>query len=302
MISTEGAARAFGPTHGTSLMGSGTEPGWRPTSGGCHRQPHCEAAKKRSRYEWRERIVFYGNLSDDADKLFLRYAIARFQKIFGNVFAGDNVMLFQRSLGYRRNKKFVNAFNANAFTAQEKSLELRLNILTWAAEHALHVEGDFVECGVWKGFCSAVITDYLDFKQITKTYYLYDTFEGIPEEYDTEKHNSPLLSEPGLYENVIERFRKHPNVRVIKGIVPQSFEQAVPEKVAFLHLDMNSSKSEIEALEGLFEKVSSGGIVVFDDYGWTGYSAQQLAEDEFMRKRGHRILELPTGQGLLIKR
>jgi len=246
--------------------------------------------------------MFYGNLSDDADKLFLRYAIARFQKIFGSVFAGDNVMLFERSLGYRRNKRFVNAFNANAFTAQEKSLELRLNTLTWAAEHALHVEGDFVECGVWKGFCSAVITDYLDFKQITKTYYLYDTFEGIPEGYDAEKHNSPLLSEPGLYENVIERFRKHPNVRVIKGIVPQSFEQAVPEKVAFLHLDMNSSKSEIEALEGLFEKVSSGGVVVFDDYGWTGYLAQQLAEDEFMRKRGHRILELPTGQGLLIKR
>lgn len=246
--------------------------------------------------------MFYGNLSDDADKLFLRYAIARFQKIFGNVFAGDNVMLFQRNLGYRRNKRFVNAFNSNALTDQEKSLELRLNILTWAAEHALHVEGDFVECGVWKGFCSAVITDYLDFKQITKTYYLYDTFEGIPEGYDAEKHNSPLLSEPGLYENVIERFRKHPNVRVIKGIVPQSFEQAVPEKVAFLHLDMNSSKSEIEALEGLFEKVSSGGVVVFDDYGWTGYLAQQLAEDEFMRKRGHRILELPTGQGLLIKR
>ena len=246
--------------------------------------------------------MFYGNLSDDADKLFLRYAIARFQKIFGNVFAGDNVMLFQRNLGYRRNKRFVNAFNANAFTAQEKSLELRLNTLTWAAEHALHVEGDFVECGVWKGFCSAVITDYLDFKHIPKTYYLYDTFEGIPEGYDTEKHNSPLLSEPGLDEKVIERFRKHPNVRVIKGIVPQSFEQAVPEKVAFLHLDMNSSKSEIEALEALFEKVSSGGVIVFDDYGWTGYSAQQLAEDEFMRKRGHRILELPTGQGLLIKR
>ncbi len=103
--------------------------------------------------------MFYGNLSDDADKLFLRYAIVRFQKIFGNVFAGDNVMLFQRNLGYRRNKRFVNAFNANALSAQEKSLELRLNTLTWAAEHALHVEGDFVECGVWKGFCSALITD-----------------------------------------------------------------------------------------------------------------------------------------------
>ena len=30
--------------------------------------------------------------------------------------------------------------------------------------------------------------------------------------------------------------------------------------------------------------------------------AQKLAEDAFMAKRGYKILELPTGQGLLIKR
>jgi predicted O-methyltransferase YrrM len=74
-----------------------------------------------------------------------------------------------------------------------------------------------------------------------------------------------------------------------------------PERIAFLHLDMNSSKSEIAALEILFDRVSPGGLVVFDDYGWSAYAAQQVAEDAFMRQRGHRILELPTGQGLLIK-
>jgi len=51
----------------------------------------------------------------------------------------------------------------------------------------------------------------------------------------------------------------------------------------------------------LFDRVSPGGLVVFDDYGWSGYAAQKVAEDAFMRQRGHSILELPTGQGLLIK-
>ncbi len=246
--------------------------------------------------------VFYGNFRDPADGEFLDEAIARFRKMFGNVFAADNVILFKRNLGYRRNEQFMEAFRANATTDQEKSLELRLNTLIWAAEHALQIDGDLIECGVWRGFCSAVVAQYLNFENIPKNFYLYDTFDGIPEEYDSEKHDSPAFAEPGLYEKVVARFQIYPNVRIIKGVVPDSFEQAVPEKISFLHLDMNSSKSEIAALEVLFDRVTPGGLIVFDDYGWTGYRAQQLAEDAFMAKRGYKILELPTGQGLLIKR
>ena len=54
-------------------------------------------------------------------------------------------------------------------------------------------------------------------------------------------------------------------------------------------------------LEVLFERISPGGMVVFDDYGWAGYRDQKLAVDEFMRDRGHAVLELPTGQGLILR-
>jgi O-methyltransferase len=173
--------------------------------------------------------------------------------------------------------------------------------LAWAATHALRVPGDFVECGVWRGFCSAVLADYLDFDRVEKTFYLYDTFAGIPAGYDSENHDAPALREAGLYESVLERFSRYPNVRVVRGVVPDSFAVAVPERVAFLHLDMNSSKSEIAALEVLFDRLSPGGVLVFDDYGWLTYQAQQHAADAFAQSHGHRILELPTGQGLLIK-
>ena len=246
--------------------------------------------------------MFYGNFNNPRDREFIQTAIKRFRKIFGEVYANDNVILFKRNLGFRRNKKLMQAFKANAANQQERSLGLRLNTLVWAAEHAVNLEGDFVECGVWKGFCSAVIADYLDFGELSRTFYLYDTFEGIPAEYDTEKHDSPLFAEEGLFENVVQRFQRHPNVRVVKGAVPQSFAEAAPEKIAFLHLDMNSSKSEIEALEVLFDRIVPGGVIVFDDYGWTGYVAQQLAEDAFMAERGYKILEVPSGQGLLLKR
>jgi O-methyltransferase len=246
--------------------------------------------------------MFYGKLKDPRDREFLKQAVVRFRDMFDGVFAGDNMILFNRILGYRRDNRFMEAFRAHAHTTQEKSLEVRLNTLIWAAKHALHIPGDFVECGVWRGFCSAVIVDYIEFKTIPKKFYLYDTFAGIPEEYDTEKHNHPMMAPPGLYEQVCQTFEAHSNVVIVRGIVPLSFEQAVPEKIAFLHLDMNSSKSEISALEVLFDRVSPGGLIVFDDFGWMGYGAQHIAEQKFMRERGHSILEIPSGQGLLIKR
>jgi O-methyltransferase len=245
--------------------------------------------------------MFYGRFDDPASREFLAAAIARFRQIFDSVFAADNVILFNRSLAFRYDRKLIEAGTRNASNAQERSLLLRLNTLAWAASHALRIPGEFVECGVWRGYCSAVVADYLDFDQVAKTFYLYDTFEGIPPEYDSERHDSPLFREEGLYASVVARFARFPNIRIVRGVVPQSFAEALPERVAFLHLDMNSSKSEIAALEVLFDRISAGGVIVFDDYGWLGYQAQQRAEDSFVNARGHRILELPSGQGLLIK-
>jgi hypothetical protein len=52
----------------------------------------------------------------------------------------------------------------------------------------------------------------------------------------------------------------------------------------------------------LFDRVAVGGVVIFDDYGWILHKKQKDAEDRFMSERGQEILELATGQGLLIKR
>ena len=43
-------------------------------------------------------------------------------------------------------------------------------------------------------------------------------------------------------------------------------------------------------------------MIVLDDYGWSLYRAQKQAEDAFFAERGYLVLELPTGQGLVVKR
>ena len=46
---------------------------------------------------------------------------------------------------------------------------------------------------------------------------------------------------------------------------------------------------------------ASCAAVVLDDFGWCGYWRQRVAHEAFAAERGTQILELPTGQGLLIK-
>jgi len=96
-------------------------------------------------------------------------------------------------------------------------------------------------------------------------------------------------------------FAPYENVVLVPGYVPDTFATAIPEKIAFLHLDLNSADAEIAALEHLFDRVTPGGVVLFDDYGHTGFLASKLAEDAWLGERGYTVAELPTGQGLLIK-
>jgi hypothetical protein len=154
---------------------------------------------------------------------------------------------------------------------------------------------------VFQGFCSAVAARHLDFGNVGKQWYLYDTFVGIPPDQLNPGHqNSPDFEQPGLYEGVVARFAAYPNVHVVRGRVPEVLRERAPQKVAFMHIDMNSAAAEMGALEFFWERMSPGAAIVLDDYGWRGYRAQKLAEDPFFAARGRQVLELPTGQGLVL--
>ena len=90
-------------------------------------------------------------------------------------------------------------------------------------------------------------------------------------------------------------------MKIHRGFLPESLGP-LPEKIAWLHIDLNAAKPEVETLEVLFERVVPSGIVILDDYGWLVLDAQKNAEDQFFAQRGYEVLELPTGQGMVVKR
>ena len=63
-----------------------------------------------------------------------------------------------------------------------------------------------------------------------------------------------------------------------------------------------SADAELAALDVLWDRMVPGAILILDDYGWSGYYAEQkFREDVFFEERGYRVVELPTGQGMVIK-
>lgn len=213
----------------------------------------------------------------------------------GAHFFADNLITFGKVVGFLDDKPFTDAVTTEDPSGVEMALLWRTHILAWGARKALAVPGDFVEAGCYKGYSAKVICNLTKFAALDRLYWIYDLFGHNPD-------RTLQLAEQGpeLLSKVQDRFRDFPNVRIVPGSVPESLSAAAPERIAFLHVDMNSVPAELGLLEHLFERVSPGGVLVFDDYGWSAFANQHHAVKEFFAKRGIPVAELPTGQGLVV--
>jgi len=231
---------------------------------------------------------------------------------------GDRLLTLDKSAAFREDPRFQKVMRdcssstgANQYSSPD-GIAWRLSTLIWAARCALKIPGDFVECGVFEGDMSWAVTEMVDLSGAQKIFYLFDTFEGFAPQYSSPADfpDAPEFfdrahagySRSGLCEDLQRRFSKKAYVKVIRGVVPDILLTAAPRTIAYLHIDMNSPAPEIGALDLLFDRVSSGGVIILDDYGWILHRKQKESEDQFMSARGYDILELPTGQGLVIKR
>jgi len=180
----------------------------------------------------------------------------------------------------------------------------RMHVLYWAGTLAKNIPGDFIDCGVNTGFCARSLMHYISFEKLSKKYFLLDTFSGLDPRYSSAKeleiHKTMKYDKQDLYETVKNTFEGF-NVEIIKGPVPDTLSKVKTNAVAFLHLDMNSSIPEVAALDFFWNKMSKGGIVLFDDYAYENNHVMKATHDAWAKKHGVEILSLPTAQGLLIK-
>jgi hypothetical protein len=224
-------------------------------------------------------------------------------------FVADGMATLHRS-DFLFDPRFQRAYAAGLATGhrfgENLHIEWRVYVACWAAEHALRVGGDFVECGVNTGILSRAIVEYVDFgARSDRIFWLLDTFKGIPEESALPEEQDLVAGMNTLYDDCLAQvettFAPYDNVRIVPGLVPGTLGCVTSERIAFLSLDMNNVQPEMAALDFFWSRLVPGGVVVLDDYGFAGHELQRLGMDELAAELGTTILALPTGQGLIFK-
>ena len=195
-------------------------------------------------------------------------------------------------------KEFIKISKQFSMTGEKRMYLLSQAVLN-IKNHKL--EGDFVECGVWRGGNILLYKLLNDFYNLDKTIYAYDTFEGMtkPEEIDKDyrgkladkKMQSQQKSEQiqnihafAKIETVKKNVSKYTNlnkIKFIKGPVEEtlSIEENLPSKISVLRLDTDWYKSTKIELNSLYPRLVKGGVLIIDDYGH--FEGARKAVDEY---------------------
>lgn len=157
-----------------------------------------------------------------------------------------------------------------------------------------NLDGDIVECGVWKGGMSIFLSNLFDTKRI----WVVDSFAGfqnhITAKYYYEDEAHKLGEHAVSLENVKENFQifnsLNERINFLKGYVVDTLHPSVCSinKIALLRIDVDAYSATMEVLEYLYDKVVPGGYIIFDDSGLS--QTANAIRDHFTRE--NILLEL----------
>lgn len=201
-------------------------------------------------------------------------------------------------------KKLINLIQKYSMTPQ-----IRIFNLLQSLRHIKYkkIEGDYVECGVWKGGNIILFKKFIENedRDSIKNIFAFDTYEGMTEpdenDYDISSKVSAnvllkgdktkqtnlwgVCSLENVKKNILENVNNMKNIKFIKGRVENTLnlDSNLPDKISLLRLDTDWYSSTKKELEVLYSKVSSGGIIIIDDYGHWGGS-KKAVDNFFLNK------------------
>ncbi len=182
-----------------------------------------------------------------------------------------------------------------------------------------NIAGSIVECGVWRGGSMMLAAKVLlESKASERDLFLFDTFEGMPPPQAIDTHPTgataadlldneksqretsyiwAIATKADVQSNLQSTRYPADRMHFIQGTVETTIPSAAPQQIALLRLDTDWYESTRHELNHLYSRVSRGGVVIIDDYGW--WNGSRAATDEFIAQCPDPILlhRLDSGGG-----
>ena len=167
--------------------------------------------------------------------------------------------------------------------------------------NSIVLEGDIIEFGVWRGHMTKRMAAVAKKVGVKKRLYACDSFEGFGEQVITSQDTSLFRPASKLKKKFtaandvpdkLDEFFKCFDLDgvCVKGFFDQSLSKIDDTtKYCFAHVDCDAYTSHLDCLNYVYQRISKGGCIVFDDYDKKPWPGATKAVDEFFLDKPEKI-------------
>jgi hypothetical protein len=154
--------------------------------------------------------------------------------------------------------------------------------------------GAIAEVGTFQGASAKLIAE----TDSTRPIHLFDTFQGLP---------LPGQQDPSFtagqfacsLEQVKESLSQYQNLRLYKGLFPDSAGPVENTRFSFVHLDVDLYQSMADSLQFFYSRMIPGGVILCHDF--SSIDAITFAVEEFFSDKPEPVIELSGNQCLIVR-
>lgn len=189
--------------------------------------------------------------------------------------------------------ELINKYGLVSEQVDKKELKIILECLESTLIN--NIKGDVIEMGCYLGTTSLFISRLLKNYESEKSFHVYDSFEGLPEKSShdaspagTQFTKGQLMASKKAF---ILNFKKAQLTLpfIHKKWFSDLVENDIPKNISFAFLDGDYYESIQSCLSIIQKSLSSGSIVVVDDYSNEALPGAKKAVDEWLQSKKYSI-------------
>lgn len=213
--------------------------------------------------------------------------------------------VYNRNLMWPNDDEFRLAWNEFPYGDGKYIHERKFNFY-YIAKAVRNIPGELAECGVFHGGSSHLML--VATRGTKKHLFGFDSFDGLsePAEVDASSREETFKwkkHDMRMPEDIARAnlHMHHGRFTLYKGWIPERFHEVEDKNFCLVHIDVDLYEPTLKSLEFFYPRMTSGGIIVCDDYGSEACPGAYKAMNDFFNTTPENgVIHLTTGQGMVI--
>jgi len=168
------------------------------------------------------------------------------------------------------------------------------------------MKGSYMEVGVWRGGTSALIKAAAEGCRDPSPFYACECFKGVVKAGQNDTFYKGGEHADCTQHGVETLFKalKLKNIHILAGIFPEDTANQISkdEQFKLCHIDVDTYQSARDVVQWVWPRLVSGGILIFDDYGFKCCPGIAKLVNSFRQEPDRIVLHNLNGHGIVIKK